>query len=117
MAELTVYPITKESIRLGGANLVSADNGGDTVPVASDLIFYVDNSLGAGVKTVTVAAPIASKNCVGYGEVAIEDMEVVVGVASEKAFRVPLGYADDGKITITYTGVNNLFVGVFSISP
>ena len=115
MAELTVQAISPSSID-PLANLTAADAAGNTVKVAGNLIFVVDNQ-DAGARTVTISAPVSSTNCSPYGQVTISDIVVAVPAGEAKYFTLPSGFASDGVFELAYDAVTSTSVGVFVASP
>lgn len=115
MAALTVTPITKSGVDLT-ASLVSADASGDTVVSSSGLMFYAKNA-DTSSHTITISAPVSSADCGNYGSVDIDDIVITLPAnTGEQSFTVPLGYASNGTISLTYDAVTSVTVGVFSLS-
>lgn len=115
MALLTVLPITKAGIDLS-ASLVAADVANDTVVSSSGLIFYAKTT-NASPSTITVTPPISAITCGNLGSLDVAPLVFTLAATTgEQAFTIPLGYASNGVITLVYSAVADVTVGVFSLA-
>lgn len=117
MAALTVQRVSKAGIDDLATALAAADVAGDEVPSASGLLVVVQNA-DASAHTLTVAAPVASVECGGYGALDVDAMTLVVAAGDIGFLAIPREYADaNNDLAWTYDDVTSVTVGVFSIAP
>lgn len=117
MAELTVNSIQKAGIADISAVLVAADVAGDSVGSSSGIFIAMTNG-DASPHTLTVAAPSATADCGNLGELAVEDITLVVAASNTGFVSIPLGYIDgSGNFSWTYDAITSVTIGVFSIAP
>ena len=115
MAQLTVLPITKAGLDLT-ASLVAADVANDTIVSSSGLLIYAKTT-NAASSTVTVTPPISTTDCGNLGTLDVDPLVFTLAAnTGEQAFTVPLGYASNGIITLVYSAVTDVTVGVFSLA-
>lgn len=119
MAELTVLPIGKVGLDQAASG-VAVDVAGDTVKAASGLLFQVINSDNS-IRTITIAAPVASVICPPFGSLPLADIVHVLADGSvtptEISFTIPLGYADaNNNFFISYDTDTSTTIGVFSLA-
>lgn len=113
MADLAYIPVTPSGVN--DATLTAADVAGDTFPVDTSKVFKVANGDGSP-HTVTIAAPSSTTVCGNYGKVSLEDIVISVPSGESRIFTIPLGFAQDGKFTLTYDAVTSVEVGGFALS-
>lgn len=113
MADLAYIPVTPTGVN--DATLTAASAGGDTFPADTGKLFRVDNADGS-THTVTIAKPANDVVCGSYGKVALEDIVISIPTNESRVFTIPLGYAQDGKFTLTYDAVTSVTVGAFSLA-
>ena len=111
MAKLTVNAINETGLNPADT-LVAADVLGDSVPATDSIFIYASNA-DVATRTITVAAPVATVSCAGYGNLVVPDLTFSVPTGEERAFRIPQGYAENGVFSWTYDAVTALTVGVF----
>lgn len=117
MAELTVTPVTKAGIAAAIAGLVAAEAGGDEVESAPGLLIVMENG-DASSHTLTVTAPEATVDCGEYGDLAVDDLTLVVAAGGVGFLTIPRGYVTSAnKFAWTYDAVTSVTVGVFSLAP
>lgn len=115
MTQLTVLPITKVGLDLT-ASLVAADVANDTIISSSGLLIYAKTT-NASPSTITVTPPVSTTDCGGFGELDVDPLVFTLAATTgEQAFTIPLGYASNGIITLVYSAVTDVTVGVFSLA-
>lgn len=117
MASLLVTRVSKAGIPNAAGALDPADVAGDDVVSASGLLIVMENK-DVGAHTLTVAAPSATADCGNLGELAVEDITLVVAAGEFGFLTIPAGYADaSNNFAWTYDDVTSLAIGVFSLAP
>lgn len=117
MALLSVTPITKAGIPNFAGTLVAAEAAGDSVNSSSGIFITMANG-DASAHTLTVAAPVSSTNCGGYGALPVDDIPLVVAAGGLGVVAIPSNYIDgNGNFAWTYDDVTSVTVGVTSIAP
>ena len=115
MAILTVLPITKAGVDLT-ASLVAADVANDTIIASSSLLIYAKTT-NASPSTITVTSPVSTVDCGNLGDLDVDPLVfTLLANTGEQAFTIPLGYASNGLITLVYSAVTDVKVGVFSLA-
>lgn len=115
MATLTVVDSAVAGVDPGFA---AAANGGDEFDNSSGNCLLILRNTGAGSRTATVAAQVASKTVGGYGPVAIANKayamsageDVVAGPFPKKAYNDA-----DGLVQITYDDETDVELAVVRI--
>lgn len=115
MAALEFNAVDKTGVEIASL-LVAASSGGDTFPTGTAGIIVVNNGDGSP-HTVTIAAPVATKNCPPYGNQAVAAIAVVVPAGEEHIFTVPGGYGVNSLISLTYDAVTSVTVGGIVATP
>jgi len=117
MATLTVNSIQKSGIADLDAVLVAAAALGDDYPASSGT-FVVMKNADVSPHTLTVAAPSSTTDSDNLGELAVEDITLIVAAADVGFVSIPAGYVDgSGNYAWTYDAETSVTVGVFSIAP
>ena len=115
MAQLTVLPISKTGVDLT-ASLVAADVANDTIVSSSGLLIYAKTT-NASASTITIDPIVTSADCGNFGALPVDLLVFVLQPnTGEQAFTVPLGYASSGIVTLIYSAVTDVKVGVFSLA-
>ncbi len=116
MALLTPTAVTKAGIPDILTPQVAADVAGDRVKAASGIGIIVTNG-DASPHTLTVAAPSATTQCAGYGDLPLPDLTLVVAAGDTGMITIPLKYAVNSEFTWTYDDVTSVTLSVLSYAP
>ena len=112
MALLTPQRISKVGITNISSALVAADTAGDSVISASGLVIVMENA-DSGSHTLTVAAPVATKDCGNLGALAVAPVTLAVAAGGIGAVTIPAGYSSQSLFEWTYDAVTDVTIGVF----
>ena len=115
MAALAFNAVDKSGVELSSL-LVAAAAGGDTFPTGNDGVIVVNNG-DASPHTVTIAAPVATKNCPPYGNQSVANIAVVIPAGEQHIFTVPSGYGVSSLISLTYDAVTSVTIGGILANP
>lgn len=116
MAELQVQRVNKAGVADIDAGLVAASAGGDSVGSSSNLMLVFKN-VNAASRTITIAAPVATKDCGNLGELTVDPITLTVAQDNVALLAVPAGYADQQLFSWTYDDETDVTVGVFVANP
>lgn len=116
MAVLTPQRIDKAGVADLSAALSAADVAGDSVPSSAGLFVVMENG-DVSPHTLTVAAPVATKDCGNLGALDVDPIVLTVAAGAIGVLALPAGYANLGVFEWTYDDVTNVTVGVFVANP
>ena len=102
MSDLLITAITKEVIQLPCEQFDPIEEVLDSTINGVAIIAF--NFAGVVADhTITILAPVSEVGTDNYGNLPVDDFEVTVPHSDQVIFRVPYGYADNGKLIMSCT--------------
>lgn len=106
--------LSTQAIPTTGVNpsLTAAAGGGDTATPGTNVFLYVNNGGGSSI-TVTLVTPATVD-----GNLGVDDRTVSVTNGQSRFIKLDSNYYRDpttGLVSITYSGVTSVTVGVFAV--